>query len=104
MGVQHVIARALVTGCIVFPAPLLLVPLAGGPAPPAVLGLLFPAELGSGVGGMATPTMCRPSSGSGLGIPGPQRPGTPAALAGDGRRNSRLEPMRQPPPVIAAGG
>jgi MFS family permease len=38
-------------GCIVFPAPLLLVPLAGGPRW-LVLGLLFLAEFGSGLGVM----------------------------------------------------
>jgi predicted MFS family arabinose efflux permease len=38
-------------GCVVFPAPLLLVPLAGGPDP-VVLALLFLAEFGSGLGVM----------------------------------------------------
>jgi MFS family permease len=40
-----------IVGCIVFPAPLLLVPLAGGPRW-LVLGLLFVAEFGSGLGVM----------------------------------------------------
>lgn len=42
---------AFVLGCIVFPAPLLLVPLAGGPRP-VVLAMLFLAEFGSGFGVM----------------------------------------------------
>jgi|1186.fasta_scaffold04098_2 MFS family permease len=45
------IGRACALGCILFPAPLLLVPLAGGPEP-AVLAFLFLAEFGSGVGVM----------------------------------------------------
>jgi predicted MFS family arabinose efflux permease len=40
-----------VLGSYLFPAPLVLVPLAGGPKP-VVLGLLFLAELGSGLGVM----------------------------------------------------
>lgn len=40
-----------VLGCIVFPAPLLLVPLAGGPRP-VILGMLFCAEFASGLGVM----------------------------------------------------
>jgi predicted MFS family arabinose efflux permease len=43
------IGWAYVAGAILFPAPLALVPLAGGPAP-VVLGLLFAAEFGSGFG------------------------------------------------------
>ena len=45
------IGPAFVLGCIVFPAPLLLIPLAGGSAP-SDLVLLFLAEFGSGVGVM----------------------------------------------------
>ena len=45
------IGPAFLVGCIVFPAPLVLVPLAGGPRP-LVLGLLFLAEFGSGLGVM----------------------------------------------------
>jgi predicted MFS family arabinose efflux permease len=37
--------------CVLFPAPMLLVPLAGGPRP-VVLGMLFLAEFGSGLGVM----------------------------------------------------
>jgi MFS family permease len=42
---------AMVTGCVAYPAPLLLVPLAGGPRA-LVLALLFFAEFGSGLGVM----------------------------------------------------
>jgi MFS family permease len=42
---------AFVVGMVLFPAPLLLVPLAGGPRP-AVLGMLFTAEFLSGLGVM----------------------------------------------------
>ena len=45
------IGPALVLGCFLFPAPLVLVPLAGGPKP-VVLALLFAAEFGSGLGVM----------------------------------------------------
>jgi MFS family permease len=45
------IGPAFVLGSFLFPAPLVLVPLAGGPKP-VVLGLLFLAELGSGLGVM----------------------------------------------------
>ncbi|GAA1896136.1 MFS transporter [Streptantibioticus ferralitis] len=45
------IGPAVVAGCAAFPAPLLLVPLAGGPTP-LVLALLFLAEFGSGFGVM----------------------------------------------------
>jgi MFS family permease len=45
------IGPALVLGTALFPAPLLLVPLAGGPKP-LVLALLFLAEFGSGLGVM----------------------------------------------------
>jgi len=38
-------------GCVLFPAPLILVPLAGGPRP-LVLAFLFMAEFGSGLGVM----------------------------------------------------
>jgi MFS family permease len=43
------VGRTCVLGCIVFTAPLLLVPLAGGPRP-LVLAMLFIAEFLSGVG------------------------------------------------------
>ncbi len=43
------VGRTCVLGCIAFPAPLLLVPLAGG-ARPLVLATLFGAEFASGVG------------------------------------------------------
>jgi len=43
------IGPAFVLGCVLFPAPLLLVPLARGPMA-VVLALLFLAELGAGVG------------------------------------------------------
>jgi MFS family permease len=42
---------AFVLGCFLFPAPLVLVPLAGGPEP-VVLGMLFAAEFLSGLGVM----------------------------------------------------
>jgi MFS family permease len=45
------VGPAFVLGCVVFPAPLLLVPLAGG-SDPVVLALLFLAEFGSGLGVM----------------------------------------------------
>jgi MFS family permease len=45
------IGPAFAVGCVLFPAPLLLVPLAEGPQP-LVLALLFLAELGSGLGVM----------------------------------------------------
>jgi MFS family permease len=45
------IGPAFAVGCVLFPAPLLLVPLAEGPQP-LVLALLFVAELGSGLGVM----------------------------------------------------
>jgi predicted MFS family arabinose efflux permease len=45
------IGPAFVVGCVVFPAPLVLVPLAGG-SHPIVLALLFLAEFGSGLGVM----------------------------------------------------
>jgi predicted MFS family arabinose efflux permease len=45
------IGRTLVVSMLLFPGPLLLVPLAGGPTP-VVLGLLFLAEVGSGLGVM----------------------------------------------------
>src|SRR2546428_829795 len=43
------VGRAFVIGSFLFPVPLLLVPLAGGPKP-VVLALLFLAEFGSGLG------------------------------------------------------
>jgi MFS family permease len=45
------IGRTYVLGAILFPAPIVLVPLAGGPHP-LVLAMLFLAEFGSGVGVM----------------------------------------------------
>jgi MFS family permease len=45
------IGPAYMLGCVLFPAPLLLVPLAAGPEP-FVLALLFLAEFGSGLGVM----------------------------------------------------
>jgi MFS family permease len=45
------IGPAFTLGCVLFPAPLVLVPLAGG-ARPLVLALLFLAEFGSGIGVM----------------------------------------------------
>jgi MFS family permease len=45
------VGPAYVIGLIAFPAPLVLVPLAGGPRP-AVLAMLFLAEFGSGLGVM----------------------------------------------------
>ncbi|HMK92897.1 MAG TPA: MFS transporter [Thermoleophilia bacterium] len=45
------IGRAFMLGCVVFPAPLVLVPLAGGPRA-LVLGALFAAEFGAGLGVM----------------------------------------------------
>jgi len=47
------VGPAFIIGCVVFPAPLLLVPLAGGDQPRwVVLGCLFLAEFGSGFGVM----------------------------------------------------
>ena len=43
------VGPAFLLGCLLFPAPLVLVPLAGGPRP-VVLSLLFLAEFGSGLG------------------------------------------------------
>jgi MFS family permease len=51
LGRRIGIGPAFVVGCVLFPAPLLLVPLAGG-SQPLVLALLFLAEFGSGVGVM----------------------------------------------------
>jgi predicted MFS family arabinose efflux permease len=45
------VGPAFVLGCVAFPAPLLLVPLAGG-SDPVVLALLFLAEFGAGLGVM----------------------------------------------------
>ena len=45
------IGPAFAAGCVIFPAPLLLVPLAQGPKP-LILALLFIAEFGSGLGVM----------------------------------------------------
>ncbi len=43
------VGRAFMLSCVLFPAPMLLVPLAGGPRP-VVLGMLFLAEFVSGLG------------------------------------------------------
>ena len=45
------VGATFAAGCVLFTAPLLLIPLASGP-PPAVLGLLFLAEFGAGFGVM----------------------------------------------------
>jgi MFS family permease len=45
------VGRAFALGCVLFPGPLLLVPLAQGPRP-VVLGMLFTAEFFSGLGVM----------------------------------------------------
>ena len=45
------VGRAFLLGCVLFPAPLVLVPVAEGPRP-LVLGMLFAAEFLSGVGVM----------------------------------------------------
>ncbi|HWH54786.1 MAG TPA: MFS transporter [Gaiellaceae bacterium] len=45
------IGPAFVLGCVLFPVPIMLVPLAGGPQP-LVLAMLFLAEFGSGLGVM----------------------------------------------------
>jgi MFS family permease len=51
LGRRIGIGPAFLVGCVLFPAPLVLVPLAGGPRP-LVLALLFLAEFGSGLGVM----------------------------------------------------
>ncbi|HYY64731.1 MAG TPA: MFS transporter [Gaiellaceae bacterium] len=51
LGRRIGIGPAFLAGCILFPAPIVLVPLAGGPKP-LVLALLFLAEFGSGLGVM----------------------------------------------------
>ncbi|MEP6910934.1 MAG: MFS transporter [Actinomycetota bacterium] len=51
LGRRFGIGPTYVLGCILFPAPLLLVPLASGPKP-LVLAMLFLAEFGSGLGVM----------------------------------------------------
>ncbi len=45
------VGAAFAAGCVLFTAPMLLIPLASGP-PPAVLGVLFLAEFGAGFGVM----------------------------------------------------
>jgi hypothetical protein len=45
------VGPAFAIGCVLFPAPLMLVPLAGGTRP-LVLGMLFLAEFFSGLGVM----------------------------------------------------
>ncbi len=51
LGRRIGIGPAFLLGCVLYPAPLLLIPLAGGPRP-LVLAALFAAEFGSGVGVM----------------------------------------------------
>lgn len=51
VAVRMGIGPAFAFSCVLFPAPMLLVPAAGGPRP-VVLGLLFAAEFGSGIGTM----------------------------------------------------
>lgn len=51
IGRQIGVGPSFVLGCVLFPAPLLLVPLADGPRP-LVLGMLGAAEFGSGFGVM----------------------------------------------------
>jgi MFS family permease len=51
LGRRIGIGPAFVLGCVLFPVPIMLVPLAGGPFP-LVLALLFLAEFGSGLGVM----------------------------------------------------
>lgn len=45
------VGPAYALGCVLFPAPLILVPLAGG-TPPLIIGALFLAEFGAGLGVM----------------------------------------------------
>jgi MFS family permease len=51
LGRRIGVGPAFLLGCVLFPAPILLVPLAGGPHP-LVLAMLFAAEFGSGLGVM----------------------------------------------------
>jgi MFS family permease len=51
LGRRLGVGPAFLLGCILFPVPIVLVPLAGGPKP-LVLALLFLAEFGSGLGVM----------------------------------------------------
>ena len=44
------VGGAFTLSCIIFPAPFILIPLAGGMSKPVILALLFGAEFGSGVG------------------------------------------------------
>jgi MFS family permease len=44
------VGRTFTLSCVLFPAPAILLPLAFGAGKPAILGLLFAAEFGSGVG------------------------------------------------------
>ncbi len=44
------VGGAFTLSCVIFPAPAILIPLAGGMSKPIVLLLLFGAEFGSGVG------------------------------------------------------
>jgi len=46
------LGRAFALGCVLFPAPLVVVPLVGGAPFPLILGGLFLAELGAGIGVM----------------------------------------------------
>jgi MFS family permease len=50
---RHIgVGRTFLLGCVIFPAPLLLIPAAQGASHFVVLGLLFAAEFGSGLGVM----------------------------------------------------
>jgi predicted MFS family arabinose efflux permease len=51
LGRRIGVGPAFLVGCVLFPAPLVLVPLAGGPKP-LILAMLFLAEFGSGLGVM----------------------------------------------------
>jgi MFS family permease len=44
------VGGAFTLSCVIFPAPFILIPVAGGMSKPVVLALLFAAEFGSGVG------------------------------------------------------
>jgi MFS family permease len=44
------VGGAFTLSCVIFPAPFILIPIAGGMSKPVILALLFGAEFGSGVG------------------------------------------------------
>ncbi len=44
------VGGAFTLSCVIFPAPFILIPVAGGMSKPVILALLFAAEFGSGVG------------------------------------------------------